>query len=178
MNSSGASEITCKHGPTECVGNKQQLWYILLSSFLVMGLSQLTSSFQKYHPEKILKFISCLNKSPSKIGTSLSHALHCAEKVKVRDYTTVIQPCAETSEGADMLRQCADRCNELKTHVSATIRVGGKAVCVRDGGEWKNCKSVISLGGGDVALGLQKTIEKEWSKANSKGLNWQVDKRN
>lgn len=27
VNSSDASELTCKHGPTECIGNKQQLWY-------------------------------------------------------------------------------------------------------------------------------------------------------
>jgi len=88
----------------------------------------------------------------------------------VDDYTTVIQPCAESSEGADMLKYDADRCNELNTHTSATIRIAGKNVCVRDGGEWKDCKSVMSLGGGDVALGLQKTIEKEWKKVNSKGV--------
>jgi len=27
VNSSDASELTCKHGPTECTGSKQQLWY-------------------------------------------------------------------------------------------------------------------------------------------------------
>ena len=69
-----------------------------------------------------------------------------------------------------MLKQGADRCNSLNTHTSATIRIAGKNVCVRDGGMWKDCKSVMSLGGGDVALGLQKTIEKEWNKANSKGV--------
>lgn len=27
QNSSQGQEIACKHGPTECIGNRQQLWY-------------------------------------------------------------------------------------------------------------------------------------------------------
>jgi hypothetical protein len=52
----------------------------------------------------------------------------------------------------------------LKTHTSATIRIAGKNVCVRDGGVWKDCREVLSLGGGDVTLGLEKLIDKEWKK--------------
>jgi hypothetical protein len=127
-------------------------------------------SFQKYHPHKILAFISCLNRTPSKIGDSLSYTLHCADKVKVTDFTTIIQPCAESVEGADLLRDSADRCNSVNTHTSATIRIAGKNVCIRDSGEWKDCKNVMSLGDGNVALGLQRLIEKEWKKLNSKGV--------
>jgi hypothetical protein len=62
----------------------------------------------------------------------------------------------------------AERCDRLKTHTSATIRIAGKNVCIRDGGIWKDCKEPLTVGGGNVALGLQKIIEKEWKKINSK----------
>src|SRR5947207_14985463 len=118
-------------------------------------------SFQKYHPNKILAFISCLNRTPWKIGNSLSYTLHCALKSGGSDFTTVIQPCAESNEGTDLLSDCADRCNLVNTHTSATIRIAGKNVCIRDDGLWKDCKAVLSLGDGNVALGLEKLIEKE-----------------
>lgn len=128
------------------------------------------NSFQKYHPEKILSFISCLNRTPSQIGNSLSYTLHCAEKAKVDDYTTVIQPCAESLEGLNLLGDSVQRCDLLNTHTSATIRISGKNVCVRDDGVWKDCKEVLSQGGGNVVLGLQTLIEKEWARMNSKGV--------
>jgi hypothetical protein len=125
-------------------------------------------SFQKYHPNKILSFITCLNRTPSKIGNSLSYTLHCAERTGVNDYTTIIQPCAESVEGKNLLIQSAERCNQLKTHTSATIRIAGENVCVRDGGMWKDCKEPLSYGGGNVPLGIRKLIEREWKKINSK----------
>jgi len=88
----------------------------------------------------------------------------------VSDFTTVIQPCAESDEGADLLTDCVDRCNLVNTHTSATIRIAGKNVCIRDDGLWKDCKDVLSLGGGNVTLGLQKLIEKEWRRLSSKGV--------
>jgi len=56
----------------------------------------------------------------------------------------------------------------LNTHTSATIRVSGKNICQYDGGEWKECKEPLSQGGGNVALGLQTIIEKEWKRINEK----------
>jgi hypothetical protein len=100
----------------------------------------------------------------------LSYTLHCADKARVTDFTTIIQPCAESDEGTKLLLDSADRCNLVDTHTSATIRISGKNVCIRDDGVWKDCKDVLSLGGGNVALGLQKLIEKEWKKLNSKGV--------
>ena len=58
----------------------------------------------------------------------------------------------------------------LNTHTSATFRISGRNVCKRDGGEWKECKGVLSQGGGDVTLGLQTIIEKEWKRINTKGV--------
>jgi len=40
-------------------------------------------------------------------------------------------------------------------------------VCIRDGGEWRECREVLSLGGGNVPLGLQRLIEKEYKKINA-----------
>jgi hypothetical protein len=139
------------------------------AAIMVKAISSnpLRYSLQKYHPDHILAFIMCLNRTPSRIGDSLSYALHCAEKARVTDFTTVIQPCAE-SEGHGYLADCADRCNLVQTHTSATIRIAGKNVCVRDGGKWKDCKDVVAIGGGNVAFGLERLIEKEWRKLNSK----------
>jgi hypothetical protein len=117
-----------------------------------------------------LSFISCLNRNPSQIGNSLSYTLHCAERARIDDYTTVIQPCAESEEGQSLLMNSADRCDALKTHISATIRISGKNVCVRDGGEWKDCRDILSSGGGNVAIGLQKLIEREWKRVHSNGV--------
>ena len=125
-------------------------------------------SFQKYHPNQILPFISCLNRRPSQIGNSLSYTLHCAERTKVNDFTSVVQPCAESQEGEDLLIESVGRCDQLNTHTSATIRIAGKNVCVRDGGVWKDCREVLHFGGGDVVLGLTKLIDKEWKKGSSR----------
>ena len=133
-------------------------------------MSYLGDSFQKYHPNKILPFISCLNKNPPQIGNSLSYTLHCAERARIADYTTIVQPCAQSEEGEQLLAGCADRCDALNTHTSATIRIAKRNVCIRDDGAWRDCKEVMSLGGGDVAIGLQKFIEKEWKRQNSKGV--------
>jgi hypothetical protein len=73
-----------------------------------------------------------------------------------------------------MLRASIHRCDDLDTHTSATIRVSGKNVCKRDGGEWTDCKEVLSQGGGNVALGLQTIIEKEWNNINSRGV-WRCE---
>ena len=128
-------------------------------------------SFQKYHPSKILAFITCLNRTPSQIGNSLSYTLHCADRTRIHDYVSVIQPCAETDEGLHLLLDSADRCDLLNTHRSATIRIAGENVCVRDDEKWKDCSRVLSMGGGNVALGLQKLIDKEWKKLNGKGVH-------
>jgi hypothetical protein len=130
----------------------------------------LICSFQKYHPNKIRSFISCLNRTPSKIGNSLSYTLHCADKTGATDYITVIQPCAESMEGHNLLTECAERCELLNTFTSATIRIAGKPVCIRDDETWKNCREVLSIGGGNVTLGLERLIEKEWKKLNLKGV--------
>lgn len=66
-----------------------------------------------------------------------------------------------------MLLQSVERCDALNTHLSATFRVAGKNVCIRDGGEWRECREVLGLGGGDVALGLQRLIEKEYKKLST-----------
>lgn len=134
------------------------------------GDTLFNDSFQKYHPTKILAFITCLNRTPSNIGKSLSYTLHCADRARIRDYVSVIQPCAESDDGLNLLLDSADRCNLLDTHTSATIRVAGKNVCVRDDEKWKECGQLLSMGGGNVALGLQKLIEKEWNKLNGKGV--------
>ena len=152
------------HGPTECLGNKQQLW----SSYNPESI--LTLSFQKYHPNKILPFITCLNRDPDQIGNSLSYTLHCADKAGVYDYHNIIQPCAESAEGRNMLLESVNRCDMLNTHSSATFRVAGKNVCIRDGGEWRDCKDTLSLGGGSVDLGLQRLIKREWKKIHSDGV--------
>lgn len=165
QNTSQGQELTCKHGPSECLGNKQQIWY---PQPHILHVIDMILSFQKYHPNKIFSFITCLNRTPSQIGNSLSYTLHCADRARVNDYTTVIQPCAESIEGQNLLISSAERCDRLKTHVSATIRIAGKNVCVRDGGVWKDCKEPLSFGGGNVALGIQKLIEDEWKKVNSK----------
>ena len=67
-----------------------------------------------------------------------------------------------------MLIDCAERCDALDTHKSATIRIAGKNVCIRDDDVWKDCKEILRLGGGDVALGLKRLIDQEWKKINSR----------
>ena len=46
----------------------------------------------------------------------------------------------------------------------------GKNICVRDNDEWKDCKEIIAMGGGNVAFGLERLIQKEWKRLNSKGV--------
>jgi len=66
-----------------------------------------------------------------------------------------------------LLLQSVERCDALKTHLSATFRVAGKNVCIRDGGEWRECREVLGLGAGDVVLGLQRLIEKEYKRLST-----------
>ena len=39
QNTSGDIEFWCKHGPTECLGDKQQLWYSFNSQLLTVIIS-------------------------------------------------------------------------------------------------------------------------------------------
>ena len=42
--------------------------------------------------------------------------------------------------GAQLLHGSVERTKETGVRTSCTVRVGGRTICVRDGGEWKQCE--------------------------------------
>lgn len=124
LDSSAALGVECMHGIEECYGNMQQL------------------CLMKYHPDpkEYLPFIECQNRQQNKIGEDLNFAEDCAKEAEIEDWSSTIVPCAEGDEGQRLLKQSAWRAYANSGMVSCTIKIDKKRVCVRDGGEWKQCK--------------------------------------
>jgi hypothetical protein len=62
--------------------------------------------------------------------------------------------------GINLLRKSVERSYENNVTRSCTVRLAGKVRCIRDGGQWKDCK-----GGSEVA-DLVRDVEELYDEAN------------
>lgn len=132
--------IECKHGPTECLGN-------------MMGLCA-----QHLYPSDVkrwLGFSTCLISSYQRIPDK-DLAQSCAMEHGI-DFEMLNACMSEEGTGLDLLESSVKRSEKANVTISCTVRLAGEIWCIRDGGEWKDCK------GGHTVGDLVEAIEKKYN---------------
>ncbi|KAL8830780.1 MAG: hypothetical protein Q9170_005585 [Blastenia crenularia] len=128
--------IHCKHGPPECLGNMVEL-----------------CAFDLYPNQPVISlgFSNCLTASYSKIP-SRELVESCALEHGV-SFEKLNGCISEEGKGLDLLMHSVEHSSAVGVTRSCTVRIDGKMWCIRDGGQWKDCK-----GGSDVES-LVKEVE-------------------
>lgn len=132
--------VLCMHGPQECLGN----------------IIELCAAKIYPEPKIYLGFTMCLTRDYKDIPSqelvqecALEHGISVAK----------LNDCAVDEDGSmsvNMLQDSFRRSSDANVSTSCTVRVDDEVFCVRDGGEWKNCK-------GSKAADLVAEIEKRYS---------------
>ncbi|PYH43955.1 GILT family protein [Aspergillus saccharolyticus JOP 1030-1] len=174
--SNKSTEIQCKHGPTECIGDMLLLCAANLP-FPPEGAEAAVGSLSARTPTiRSLGFANCLVGSYSKIPER-HHVEQCALEHGV-DFSA-LNKCAsqeidEPDEGKDdghnaplsglaLLRESAIHSAQLGVKTSCTLRLDESVWCVRDGGVWKDC---AKNGQGSQVSVLVDEIKRLWSRSN------------
>ncbi|KAI7872698.1 hypothetical protein BDF14DRAFT_9805 [Spinellus fusiger] len=110
----------CKHGATECLGNKQEL------------------CFKSLYPERKdwFAYDLCVNKNYQDIGKDTLLLEHCAGLQGKN--ATLVQECATSEKGARMLSESAQETASLGVTSSCTIFINNELRCIHDR-TWKSC---------------------------------------
>ncbi|WIA36172.1 hypothetical protein OEZ86_007516 [Tetradesmus obliquus] len=117
----------CKHGTTECAGNIQDLC-----------VQQYTRVPQRYN--WLYKFVMCCNSKDMYCIGDLETATTCLKEAKIPDVAaTKIMSCIADPGKDEMLQRDLRNTAALGVQKSCTIKVEGKYICLRDGGQWKDC---------------------------------------
>ncbi|KZV61008.1 hypothetical protein PENSPDRAFT_659203 [Peniophora sp. CONT] len=141
--------VTCKHGPTECAGNVQQL------------------CVSKYRPLKTWwSYVMCQNyQGKDKVGNA-DVALKCARTSGIDWETSDVGQCAGLDgsgtgeEGINLLKESVQVTESLGIVNSCTMLINGEKVCVRDG-EWRECEN------GHAPQDFVRQIEAAYRELNS-----------
>ena len=117
-------DVKCMHGPTECLGNMLSLCAISLfpnDSVITLGFTNCL--IQSYHriPDRDL-VEAC----------SLEHGI---------EFEKLNSCISEEGKGLSLLEASINRSANAGVIKSCTVRVKDEIWCIRDGGEWKDCKN-------------------------------------
>ncbi|KAJ9193428.1 hypothetical protein DTO166G4_8698 [Paecilomyces variotii] len=143
------SEVDCKHGPAECIGNMLMLCAANLP-FPPKDNAESSLTLGRTPTIRWLGFSNCLINSYEEIpdrnlveDCALEHGIdfdalnHCASQQDDED------PSDEFGDaplsGIALLRESAQRSAKLGVTTSCTVRVDNSVWCIRDGGVWKDC---------------------------------------
>ena len=61
------------------------------------------------------------------------------------DFSNLNECVSEEGKGMDLLRGSVERSREAGVVYSCTVRLDNEVRCIRDGGEWKDCKAGSSV---------------------------------
>ncbi|KAI9012660.1 hypothetical protein CLU79DRAFT_769527 [Phycomyces nitens] len=125
---------TCMHGPSECLGNKQELCF-----------KRLNPDIESWFP-----FDLCLNEHYGSIGKSDRLFRSCANRYGKN--ANEVHSCATSQLGARLLGESVQHTKKLGVRKSCTIFINNKLRCIRDG-DWKECE------GGYKVSDFVQTIE-------------------
>jgi hypothetical protein len=138
--------VSCKHGPSECLGN----------------IIELCAAYLYPDPKIYLGFTLCMTKQYPEIpARELVHDCALEHGIEFER----LNECASRDEGAfgmGLLRESVRHSAHVNATTSCTVRLNEQERCVRDGGEWKDCEN------GSSVKSLVDDIEKLWSKKNRK----------
>jgi hypothetical protein len=123
-----SDEVTCMHGPSECLGNIIQLCAakIYPDPKRYLGFTNCMISEYKEIPERDL-----VEECASEYGISFNNLNACI---------------SDEGEGIELLRASVQRSHDAGVRYSCTVRLDDEVRCIRDGGAWSNCD-----GGSEVA---------------------------
>ena len=155
--------VSCKHGPTECklATHRIRRTDSNLTNAGLGNIIGLCAADIYPDPKQYLGFANCMigmyEHIPEKAliyNCALEHGLSFDK----------LNECASRDDGhgMGMLRDSVTRSHDAGVAISCTVRLEGDVRCVRDGGEWKNCKA------GSSVESLVSDIEALWDKRNGK----------
>ncbi|KAF2861831.1 hypothetical protein K470DRAFT_256672 [Piedraia hortae CBS 480.64] len=115
--------VTCKHGPTECQGN----------------IIELCAAQINPDPKTILGFTMCMY-----LQYPLIPNRELVESCALQHWIPIekLDECTSRDNGEfgmSLLRKSVAKSAEDEVKISCTVKLEGKTVCVRDGGEWVDC---------------------------------------
>ena len=122
------SDVWCKHGPEECLGD-----------MIVLCAQHLYPTDAKIS----LGFSNCLISSYKKIPDR-SLVQSCALEHAV-DFAKLNHCLSDNGHGEELLRASVLRSKSEGVVYSCTVKVGGKQWCIRDGGRWRGCVNGSSV---------------------------------
>nr|OQO24904.1 hypothetical protein B0A51_04763 [Rachicladosporium sp. CCFEE 5018] len=142
--------VVCKHGQEECLGN----------------IIELCAASLYPDPKAYLGFTMCMTNQYSNIPSkdlveecALEHGMSFDK----------INECTTKDDGAfsaDMLRSSFNRTKEMGVQKSCTVMVDKEVFCIRDGGEWTQCKN------GSTAVDLVREVNRLWTPPSWEGDVW------
>ena len=139
--------VSCKHGPSECLGN-----------MIILCAAKLYPD-----PKLHLGFANCLIDEYSHIPER-DFVEDCALTHGV-DFEKMNDCISEEGEGVDLLRRSIERSATNNVTRSCTVRLDGKFRCIRDGGEWYDCEDGSSVK--DLVHDIDALYNKTQSRARS-----------
>lgn len=134
--------VSCKHGPSECLGN----------------ILELCAADLYPDPKIHLGFTMCMTQDYQEIPSrDLAH--DCALEHGI-DFDKLNDCISEEGKGMDLLEASVKRSIDKDVKYSCTVRLNDKVRCIRDDGEWKDCE------GGSSVQDLIKDVESLYSLSN------------
>jgi len=117
----------CKHGDEECAGDLQQLC-----------VQQYSKDYNRYN--WLFNFILCNNKEGLDQTGTFATATKCLKETGVPFVEgTQMVACMYSPGRQAILEADFATTTALGIQTSCTVQVDGNTLCVRDGGEWKDC---------------------------------------
>ncbi|KAE8150592.1 hypothetical protein BDV25DRAFT_154097 [Aspergillus avenaceus] len=163
--SNQSSDIDCKHGPGECIGDM----LILCAQNLPFSSEDDGGEVSRMPVIRSLGFANCLISSYPEIPDR-TLAQNCALQHGI-DFEA-LNSCVSKQEdetgndslsGLALLRKSALHSAELGVSTSCTVRLDESVWCVRDSGVWKDC---AHAGEASKVSELVEEIEKLWDQKN------------
>ena len=165
--SDSTSDVECKHGPTECIGNM-----LMLCAANIPFTSSQASPLPRTPVIRSLGFANCLIDDYPKIperalvqNCALEHgidfeALNTCASREDDDFEHPGNTTPEDPSGIALLRKSVHHTQEVGVTKSCTVRLDETVWCIRDGGQWKDCAH-----GSDVSTFVDE-VERLWKERN------------
>ncbi|CDS07908.1 hypothetical protein LRAMOSA01857 [Lichtheimia ramosa] len=119
-NQSEEYQFSCKHGPSECLGNIQELCF--------------KHVYPDYH--QWFEFDLCLNEKYQSIGNGSALAEDCAGQLGLS--FGPVKDCIDSDKGVELLAESVKRTQSLGVTKSCTVYIDNRLRCIHDG-TWKDC---------------------------------------
>ncbi|KAJ5587117.1 Gamma interferon inducible lysosomal thiol reductase GILT, partial [Penicillium hispanicum] len=169
------SEIECKHGPTECIGNMLMLCAANLPFPPTADASLLPKSYPRTPIIRSLGFANCLENDFPRIPER-DYVHQCALEHGI-DFEALNQCASQENDnpsdgphgapplsGLALLRKNALRGERLGVKISCTVRLAESVWCIRDNGEWKDCAQDGKGGNPQVLI---DEVERLWEEKDA-----------